>query len=74
MIEIIEIKNVYADGSVRATVMSDTSAELNGVTSVDGTKLRFGSLAVVAKEGEICTLDSEGKWHTSDGTEVTADE
>ena len=65
MIEIIETKNVYSDGSVRATVMSDTSAELTGVTSVDGTKLRFGSLAVIAKEDVVCKLASNGVWYKS---------
>ena len=65
MIEIIETKNVYSDGSVRATVMSDTSAELTGVTSVDGTKLRFGSLALVAKEDVVCKLASNGVWYKS---------
>lgn len=65
MIEIIETKNVYSDGSVRATVMSDTSAELTGITSVDGTKLRFGSLALVAKEDVVCKLASNGVWYKS---------
>lgn len=65
MIEIIETKNVYSDGSVCATVMSDTSAELTGITSVDGTKLRFGSLAVIAKEDVVCKLASNGVWYKS---------
>ena len=65
MIEIIETKNVYSDGSVRATVMSDTSAELTGITSVDGTKLRFGLLALVAKEDVVCKLASNGVWYKS---------
>lgn len=74
MIEMTREKSVYKDGSVLAILTSDTSSELAGVTEVRGKHLHFGSFAIVAKEGEVCTLDSEGKWHTSDGTEVTADE
>lgn len=74
MIEVTREKIVYKDGSVLAILTSDTSSELAGVTEVGGKLLHFGSFAIVAKEGEVCTFDSGGKWHTSDGTEVTADE
>ena len=70
MIEIIETKNVYSDGSVRATVMSDTSAELTGVTSVDGTKLRFGSIAHAVDDAQILRLDSSGDWIIQTGDDA----
>lgn len=53
---------MYSDGSVCATVMSDTSAELTGITSVDGTKLRFGSIAHAVDDAQILRLDSSGNW------------
>lgn len=74
MIEQIYEKSVYKDGSVLAVLMSDTSSELVGVTATGGKPLHFGSFAIIAKEGEVCLFDSDGKWHKSDGTEVTADE
>lgn len=70
MIEIIETKNVYSDGSVCATVMSDTSAELTGVTSVDGTKLRFGSIAHAVDDAQILRLDSSGDWIIQTGDDA----
>lgn len=78
MIKIVDcIKTTISDSGVRtafAVLACDSSSELVGVNNVDGFDLSLGSLTIVAKEGEVCTLDSEGKWHTSDGTEVTADE
>lgn len=74
MIEVTREKSVYKDGSVLAILTSDTSSELAGVTEVGGKLLHFGSFAIIAKEGEVCLFDSDGKWHKSDGTEVTADE
>lgn len=54
-------------------LICDTSAELAGVTEIDGAVLDFGSVALAVREGEMCVLDSAGTWYKqSDGSEVTA--
>lgn len=63
------------DGKEHFTAMlvCDTSAELAGVTEVDGAVTDFGSVALAVREGEMCVLDSAGTWYKqSDGSEVTA--
>ena len=54
-------------------MICDTSAELAGVTEIDGAVTDFGSVALAVREGEMCVLDSAGTWYKqSDGSEVTA--
>ena len=80
MIELIPERSRYVgrDGNgaqhIRGELISDTCAELAGVTSVNGAVLEFGSLAFCGKDGEICAYMSDSKWYkVSDGSEVTAE-
>lgn len=55
-----------------AQLMCDTCAELVGVTGRGDVVFDFGSLAFCGKDGEVCSLMSDGKWYkVSNGTEVT---
>ncbi|SDA11787.1 hypothetical protein SAMN02910447_00476 [Ruminococcus sp. YE71] len=59
----------------RLTLYSDTSAELGGVTAVDGVNAAQGSIAIAVQEGEVLMLDSTGTWYKqSDGSAVEAPE
>lgn len=78
MIEILYDRSKYlsrkADGKqvLRAEIIADTAAELDGVTEVGGNELAFGSTALTA-DGKALMLDSKGAWHDlSDGSEVTS--
>lgn len=64
--------NPRADGKqeLRAELIADTAAELDGVTEVDENVLTFGSTALTA-DGKALMLASDGTWHDlSDGREV----
>lgn len=80
MIKVLTDKSLYlyrdTDGKqhFRAEIVCDTCSELVGVTDYDGIYFDFGSVALVAKDGELCILDSEGVWYKKDGTEVTAND
>ena len=59
--------------TARLMLYSDTSAELGGVTSVDGITAAQGSIAIAIREGEVLVLDSSGTWYKqSSGTAVSA--
>ena len=79
MIKLLTDRSLYITRSadskqhVRAEIIADTCAELAGVTEIDGVVFDFGSVALVAKDGEVCVLASDSKWYKqSTGTEVTA--
>lgn len=76
MIEILYDRSKYlsrrADGrqELRAELIADTAAELDGVTEVGENVLVFGSIALTA-DGKALMLDSDDTWHDmSDGSEV----
>lgn len=76
MIRILNDRSKYlsrrADGKqmLRAELIADTAAELDGVTEVGGNVLVFGSTALTA-DGKALTLASDDTWHDmSDGSEV----
>lgn len=76
MIRILFDRSKYlsrrADGKqlLRAELIVDTAAELEGVTEIGENVLVFGSTALTA-DGKALMLDSDGTWHDlSDGSEV----
>lgn len=79
MIKVLTDKSLYlyrdADGKqhCRAEIVCDTCSELVGVVDYGGIYFDFGSVALVAKDGEVCVLASDNKWYKqSNGSEVTA--
>ena len=61
-----------ADGKqeLRAELIVDTAAELEGVTEIGENVLVFGSTALTA-DGKVLLLASDGTWNDlSDGREV----
>ena len=75
MIRILFDRSKYlsrrADGKqeLRAELIADTAAELDGVTEIDENVLTFGSTALTA-DGKALMLASDGTWHDlSDGRE-----
>ncbi len=76
MIRILFDRSKYlsrrADGKqvIRAELIADTAAELEGVTEIGENALVFGSTALTA-DGKALMLASDGTWHDmSDGSEV----
>ena len=57
--------NPRADGKqeLRAELIADTAAELDGVTEVDENVLAFGSLCYAVRDAEIVALGSDGAWY-----------
>ena len=73
MIKLIPERSIRTGaGKYMAQLIADSPDELAGVTAVDGIDLDFGSLAFCGRDGEVCSLMSNGKWYkVSDGSEVT---
>jgi hypothetical protein len=76
MIHILFDRSKYlsrrADGKqlLRAELIADTAAELEGITEVGENVLVFGSTALTA-DGKALMLASDSTWHDlSDGSEV----
>ena len=65
-------KTAQGRNIIMAQLISDTCAELAGVTEADGQVCGFGSIALAVTDGELCVLDSSGIWHKqSNGAAVT---
>lgn len=61
-----------ADGKqeLRAELIADTAAELDGVTEVGGNVLVFGSIAHAVDDAQILRLDSSGDWVIQTGDDA----
>jgi hypothetical protein len=69
MIRILFDRSKYlsrrADGKqeLRAELIADTAAELDGVTKIGENVLAFGSLCHTVQDAEIYALGSDGVWY-----------
>ena len=61
-----------ADGKqeLRAELIADTAAELDGVTEVGEHALVFGSIAHAVDDAQILRLDSSGEWIIQTGDDA----
>lgn len=76
MIRILFDRSKYlsrrADGKqeLRAELIADTAAELEGVTEVGGNVLVFGSIAHAVEDAQILRLDSSNDWVIQTGDDA----
>lgn len=76
MIHILFDRSKYlsrrADGKqeLRAELIADTAAELDGVTEVGGNALVFGSIAHAVDDAQILRLDSSNDWIIQTGDDA----
>lgn len=76
MIEILYDRSKYlsrrADGKqfLRAELIADTAAELDGVTEIGDVVLAFGSIAHAVDDAVILRLDSSGEWIIQTGDDA----
>lgn len=76
MITILYDRSKYlsrrADGKqeLRAELIADTAAELDGVTEVGGNALVFGSIAHAVDDAQILRLDSSNDWVIQTGDDA----
>lgn len=76
MIRILFDRSKYlsrrADGKqeLRAELIADTAAELEGVTEVGENVLAFGSIAHAVDDAQILRLDSSGDWVIQTGDDA----
>ena len=76
MIEILYDRSKYlsrrADGKqfLRAELIADTAAELDGVTEIGDVVLAFGSIAHAVDNAQILQLNSSGDWIIQTGDDA----
>ena len=51
-------------------IFVDDISELPSPTGIDGYELVQSSVAYVINSGELYVMDSDGKWHDTDGNQI----